>query len=44
DPPGSAIYSWSTGGEIKSEGTSITEGIGQGRVTANLEGLKVDHA
>ena len=44
DPPGSAIFSWSTGGELTSEGTSITEGIGQGRVTANLEGLKIDHA
>ena len=44
DPPGSAIFSWSTLGELTSEGTSITEGIGQGRVTANLEGLKVDHA
>jgi len=44
DPPGSAIFSWSTGGELASEGTSITEGIGQGRVTANLEGLKIDHA
>jgi cysteine synthase A len=44
DPPGSAIFSWSTGGELASEGSSITEGIGQGRVTANLEGLKVDHA
>ena len=29
---------------MKSEGTSISEGIGQGRITANLEGLKVDHA
>jgi len=44
DPPGSAIFSWSTGGELTSEGTSITEGIGQGRVTANLEGLKIDRA
>jgi cysteine synthase A len=44
DPPGSAIFSWATGGELASEGTSITEGIGQGRVTANLEGLTVDHA
>jgi len=44
DPPGSAIFSWSIGGELASEGTSITEGIGQGRVTANLEGLKINHA
>ncbi len=44
DPPGSAILSWSTGGELTSEGTSITEGIGQGRVTANLKGLKIDRA
>jgi cysteine synthase A len=44
DPFGAALYSWYTTGELKSEGTSITEGIGQGRVTANLEGLKVDHA
>ena len=44
DPFGAALFSWYTAGELKSEGTSITEGIGQGRVTANLEGLKVDHA
>jgi cysteine synthase A len=44
DPPGAALYSWYTVGELKSEGTSITEGIGQGRVTANLEGVKVDYA
>jgi cysteine synthase A len=44
DPHGAALYSWYTGGELKSEGTSITEGIGQGRVTANLEGLTIDHA
>jgi cysteine synthase A len=44
DPPGSAIFSWSVGGELSSEGSSITEGIGQGRVTGNLEGLKIDHA
>ena len=44
DPPGSAIFSWSIGGELASEGNSITEGIGQGRVTGNLAGLKIDHA
>jgi cysteine synthase A len=42
DPFGSAIYSWYTAGELKPEGNSITEGIGQGRITANLEGLTVD--
>lgn len=44
DPHGAALYSYFTSGELKSEGSSITEGIGQGRITANLEGLKVDHA
>jgi cysteine synthase len=44
DPHGAALYSYFTTGELKSEGSSITEGIGQGRITANLEGLKVDHA
>ncbi|HTI67420.1 MAG TPA: cysteine synthase A [Caulobacteraceae bacterium] len=44
DPFGAALFNWYTAGELKSEGTSITEGIGQGRVTANLEGMKVDHA
>ncbi|CAN5683588.1 cysteine synthase A [soil metagenome] len=44
DPYGASLYSWFTDGELKSEGTSISEGIGQGRITANLEGLKVDHA
>ena len=38
DPMGAALYSYYTTGELKSEGTSITEGIGQGRITANLEG------
>jgi cysteine synthase A len=42
DPPGAALYSYYTSGELKSEGSSITEGIGQGRVTGNLEGLEVD--
>ena len=44
DPHGAALYSYYTDGELKSEGTSISEGIGQGRVTANLEGLKIDRA
>ncbi|MDZ4317869.1 MAG: pyridoxal-phosphate dependent enzyme, partial [Phenylobacterium sp.] len=44
DPHGAALYSYFTDGELKSEGTSISEGIGQGRITANLEGLTVDHA
>ena len=44
DPYGASLYSWYANGELKSEGTSISEGIGQGRITANLEGLKVDHA
>ena len=44
DPLGSAMFSYYSGGELKSEGASITEGIGQGRLTANLEGLEIDHA
>lgn len=44
DPHGAAIHSWVKTGELKAEGTSITEGIGQGRVTANLEGAKVDES
>jgi cysteine synthase A len=44
DPMGAALFSWYTRGELKSEGNSITEGIGQGRVTANLEGVAVDMA
>ena len=44
DPPGAALFSYYTSGELKSEGSSITEGIGQGRITRNLEGIKVDHA
>lgn len=42
DPMGAALYNWYAHGELKSEGTSISEGIGQGRITANLEGLVVD--
>lgn len=44
DPMGAALYSFYTTGELKSEGSSITEGIGQGRITANLEGVEVDRA
>ena len=44
DPPGAAMYSYFTTGELKSEGSSITEGIGQGRVTKNIEGALVDRA
>ncbi|CAN5793732.1 cysteine synthase A [soil metagenome] len=42
DPDGSALYHHYARGALKSEGSSITEGIGQGRITGNLEGLKVD--
>ncbi|NQV48318.1 MAG: cysteine synthase A [Rhodospirillaceae bacterium] len=42
DPEGAALYSYYKDGELKSEGSSITEGIGQGRITANLEGLEID--
>src|SRR5438067_10584390 len=44
DPLGAALYSYYTRGELKSEGSSITEGIGQGRITQNLEGAPVDFA
>ena len=44
DPMGAALYSYYTTGELKAEGTSITEGIGQGRITANLEGAPIDTA
>jgi cysteine synthase A len=44
DPRGAALYSFYTTGVLKSEGSSITEGIGQGRITANLEGAPVDFA
>ena len=42
DPPGAALYNYYKNGELKSEGSSITEGIGQGRITSNLAGLTVD--
>jgi len=44
DPHGAALFSYYTTGEFKSEGSSISEGIGQGRVTANLEGFTPDFA
>jgi cysteine synthase len=44
DPMGAALYSYYKTGELKSEGSSITEGIGQGRITKNLEGIIVDEA
>lgn len=44
DPFGSALFDWVKSGELKAEGGSITEGIGQGRVTGNLEDLPVDDA
>ncbi|MEL6662014.1 MAG: cysteine synthase A [Pseudomonadota bacterium] len=43
DPGGASLYNYYAHGELKSEGTSITEGIGQSRITANLEGLEIDH-
>ncbi len=42
DPMGSAIYNFYAKGELKAEGSSITEGIGQGRITKNLEGVPLD--
>ncbi len=42
DPLGSAIYNYYARGELKAEGNSITEGIGQGRITKNLEGAPLD--
>ncbi|MBX3526223.1 MAG: cysteine synthase A [Rhodoblastus sp.] len=44
DPMGAALYSYYTTGELKASGSSITEGIGQGRITKNLEGVEVDVA
>ena len=44
DVPGAALYSYYTTGELKAEGSSITEGIGQGRITANIEGFEPDEA
>lgn len=44
DPMGAALYNYYKHGELKSEGDSITEGIGQGRITANLEDIEIDDA
>ena len=44
DPAGSALYSWATSGELRAEGSSITEGIGNSRVTANLADAPIDDA
>ena len=44
DPMGAALYSYYTTGVLKAEGSSITEGIGQGRITKNLEGAPIDVA
>ena len=44
DPKGAALFSFYTSGVMKSEGSSITEGIGQGRITANLQGFTPDSA
>ncbi|MEQ8935386.1 MAG: cysteine synthase A [Amphiplicatus sp.] len=44
DPMGAKLYSWVKDGTLETEGSSITEGIGQGRVTANVEGMTFDDA
>jgi cysteine synthase A len=44
DPDGASLFHYFANGELKAEGGSIAEGIGQVRITKNLEGLKVDHA
>jgi cysteine synthase len=44
DPGGASLYAYYKTGELKAEGTSITEGIGQSRITANLEGVEIDEA
>ena len=44
DPPGAALHSYYTTGVLKAEGSSITEGIGQGRITKNLEGAIIDRS
>ena len=43
DPFGASLYEYYAHGELKAEGNSVSEGIGQSRITANLEGLKVDY-
>ena len=42
DPHGAALYNYYADGELQAEGTSVAEGIGQGRITANLEGAPID--
>ena len=42
DPEGAALYNYFAHGELKAEGASVSEGIGQSRITANLDGLVVD--
>src|SRR3546814_6616255 len=42
DPYGAALYNYYAHGELKAEGSSVAEGIGQGRITANLEGAPID--
>ncbi|MET0370326.1 MAG: cysteine synthase A [Sphingobium sp.] len=42
DPHGAALYNFYAHGELKAEGSSVAEGIGQGRITANLEGAPID--
>ena len=44
DPMGAALYHWYKHGELRAEGSSISEGIGQSRITANLQGAPVDEA
>lgn len=44
DPPGASLYHFYTRGELRATGSSITEGIGQSRITQNLQGLQVDFA
>lgn len=44
DPMGAKLHNWYSKGELSSEGNSITEGIGQGRVTGNLEGVEIDQS
>lgn len=44
DPEGAALYSFYKTGELKAAGSSITEGIGQGRITKNIENMPIDHA
>ena len=44
DPPGAALYSFFTNGKLEANGSSITEGIGQSRITANLDGFSPDFA